>query len=119
MMIKKRSVTLVEVVVSSLILALVFSSLLSSFMSARKYVGRANKRLVSVNLARQVINKLYGEVRADWDSRGRLDVNLHPREVSVTIDGREYSGRYMVTTISSNGADRDYRQVTVEVDYLK
>jgi len=64
----RKGVTLVEVVVSSLILAIAFGGLLSTFVAVRKYITRANKRLIASDLVSQTLNDLYRAVRSDeWD----------------------------------------------------
>jgi type II secretory pathway pseudopilin PulG len=112
---QKRAVTLVETLVSAVILAVVFGGLLATFFSVRNYVKRANKRLVSMNLIRHVANDLYKAVRADtWDS-GDLQTGSHSNEVNVTIDNMTYTGNYTVTDLSGSGYD--YRQVTINLNY--
>ena len=65
---KKKSMTLMEVIVGAIILALVFGGLIAALTGARSYVKRADKRLVSVNLIRAAFDELYPAVRADtWN----------------------------------------------------
>lgn len=117
----KKAVTLTEVIVGSVILALVFGGLLASFVGVRRYVRRANVRLVSANLARAALNNLYRAVREDeWNERASPlypanHNNLSDAGVDLTnpIDNIQYTGNYQVTT----RAGREYRQVRVNISY--
>lgn len=119
----KKTITFIEILTGTLILALVFSGLLASFVSVRKYTRRANKRLVSVNLARDVLNRLYSEVREDnWDVAG-TPLNATPAFHNLTEIGFStntptvgiinYSGNYAVNSLPG----RDYRQVWANITY--
>ncbi len=115
----KKSLTLTEIIIGTVILALVFGGLIASFIAVRRYVNRANARLVAANLGRSIFNNLYDDVHADWDNTGDLVVGSHAAgtaavaNLPVTIEGRQYTGSYDVTSI----ANHDYRQVTVEIEY--
>ena len=61
--------TLMEVVVGTLIISLVFGGLIATFLGVKRYVSRATRRVVTTNLDRQTLNSLYKDVRADtWDA---------------------------------------------------
>jgi len=111
----KKNFTLIEVIVSTVILAFVFSGLLFSFAAVRQYVNRANKRLVAANLVRDVLGSLYRKVREDtWNNTiGELANGTHNNIVSVNIDNYSYTGNYTVSNITG----RDYRQVNASVYY--
>lgn len=104
--------TLVEVVVGAVIVAATFSGLLATFVGVRRYVNRANQRLVVANLARGTLNDLYKEVRQDtWDS-GVL-AGGYTGTITESVYPFNYTGNYTVSNVS--GAD--YRQVTVNIAY--
>ncbi len=110
----RKGVTLTEVIVGAIILAITFAGLLATFVTVRKYVKRANKRLIATDLASQTLNDLYRAVRNDtWDSGA-----LQPGSSNIgsyTIDGQSYQGtpanQYSVTTVG------DYRRVSVTINY--
>ena len=109
----KKAVSLVEILVASFILASVFAGLLASFIAVRKYVTRANSRLVGVNMARGVLGSLYPYVRADtWDSAGLNDGNTTAIP-ATTVDGGNYAGNYTVSNVSGH----TYREVTINITY--
>ncbi len=122
---KKKSVTLTEILVGAVILALVFGGLLASFLATRGYVTRANKRLISSNFVRRTFDNLYNTVRADhWDAAGTPlyasgtawqnhnfnEVNL---DLSTGIDNIQYSGSYQVRKVPG----QDYREIKVILNY--
>jgi len=116
----RKGVTLVEVVVSSLILAIAFGGLLSTFVAVRKYITRANKRLIASDLVSQTLNDLYRAVRSDeWDVGA--PGGTYPLQTTApgginnyTIDGYNYNGNsYSVSSV----AGADYRQVDIIIDY--
>ncbi|MDD4182691.1 MAG: prepilin-type N-terminal cleavage/methylation domain-containing protein [Candidatus Omnitrophica bacterium] len=132
-----KGFTLMEVVVSLIILATVFGGLTATFVGVKRYVSRASRRLTVVNLGKEALNALYIHVRADtWNNAGAA---LAPGRYSfaagaitqvpnsIAIDGFTYGdaaaaviddvwpdpNNYTVRTI----AGRDYREVTVHVWY--
>jgi type II secretory pathway pseudopilin PulG len=116
----KKTFTLTEIIVGSIILASIFGGLVASFVATRRYVNRANTRLISANLARSVLNGLYNEVRQDTYDTGGLSVGTHNNVINVSIDNHQYTGDYEVSSIDINGdgtPDRDYRRVIITVNY--
>ncbi len=64
-----KGFTLVEVMVSVVILALLASGLFSVFVSTRHLVARSKRRLVAMEIARQEIELNKRHIRADrWDN---------------------------------------------------
>ena len=114
---KHSGFSLIEVIVGTIILAVAFGGLFAAFIGTRAYVGRANQRLVAINIARRALEDLFEHVREDnWDTAGnplqagRNDVG----EPNYAIDGMNYNGNdYDVLAV----AGHDYRQVNMDVDY--
>ena len=115
----KKAVTLTEVIVGAIILAVAFAGLFATFVAVRKYVKRANKRLIAADLISQTLNDLYRAVRADeWDAAD--PGGPYPLETAApgtinnyTIDGQNYGGN-SYSVVATPG---DYRRVTVTVNY--
>ena len=119
---RKKSITLTEVIVGSIILATAFGSLLATFLAVKRYIVRANRRLVAANLARTIMDELYVEVREDtWHlPNQRLSANSqHPDEVDILIGRDRYTGGYNVSADidTNNDGEDDYRQVDVNIRY--
>ena len=122
----KRTVTLTEVVVASVILALVFGGLFASFIAVRNYVNRANKRLIVINLVRRTFNSLYPAVREDWWNDENMPLYAGPACLNpdgewcvynlpdYSIDNINYENNdYRVKNIPG----KDYREVKVTIHY--
>ncbi|MCK4912530.1 MAG: hypothetical protein KAS05_02270 [Candidatus Omnitrophica bacterium] len=114
---KGKGVTLVEVVVGSIILAVAFGGLLSTFVSSRQYINKANKRLIANDLASQTLNDLYRAVdNGTWDSG---DLQLRTNNIgSYTIDNQVYQdGGAARNRYRSSATAGSYRRVEVIVNY--
>ena len=86
------------------ILAAVFSGFFATFVSARKYINRANNRLTAANRIRSNLSSLYDQVRED-----KLVKPNYPLAAGIhTIS----SGNYIVTAVGN------YRKVTINMNYL-
>lgn len=109
----KKSLTLVEVIVGSFILVLVYAGMLAAFFGVREYMNRANTRIISLNLARQTLNQLYEDVGEAWNVAGDLTLGTHNNVIVVTIDGWQYTGDYDVYNVPGSNC----RQVDISVTY--
>lgn len=105
--------SLVEIIVAGFILASVFGGMLTTFVSVRTYVGRANRRQVATNLARGRFAVLNQDVRADVFDTGNLSTGVLHTAGAVAIDGLSYQTNWT----SSAVAGRDYRQVTMNLTF--
>lgn len=132
---KKKSFTLMEIVVGLIILATVFGGLTATFVGVKRYVARATRRLTAANLGRQVVNALASQVRADtWNAAGSslavgshkcdaaagpVVTQVHDAEtVSVFVYGAaDGNASNPNNYVVSNVAGRQYRQVDVNVQY--
>ena len=112
----KKSLTLIEVIVGAIILALAFGGVFAAFTGARSYATYSNERIVAANLARRALEDLYENVSADtWDT-GDLRVDGAARGVpDYSIDDQTYgpANEYMVTNV----AGQQYRSVQVDINY--
>ena len=114
---KHSGFSLIEVIVGTIILAVAFGGLFAAFIGTRAYVGRANQRLVAINIARRALEDLFEHVREDnWDTAGNpLDPDAPIfNEPNYDIDGFDYNGNeYDVLAVGG----QDYRQVNMNVEY--
>jgi len=111
----KSGLTLVEILVSLLILSIAVSGIVSVFIASERYVVRSQRRLQAAILVRQILEGLHNEVRQDtWDT-GRLRHGYSETTPPITIDNITYNLTFNV----SNLPNRDYRQVTVNVSWLE
>jgi type II secretory pathway pseudopilin PulG len=110
----KKSITLIEVIVSAVILASLFVFLLHSFINVRKYVERSSRRLIATNLARSASNFLYKELmrlgsnndifNTTWQHAfpekifgDDIDVRDATHKISnITVEGVKYRASYTI-----------------------
>lgn len=110
-LIKRKTIGLAEVIIGTLIIGIAAGSLLAVFLSVRKYIERANNRIVAANLARGYLNRMPLLV-----SSGAVNLTapgvLFPPQV---IDGYTYSGNYTVINHTLEGYNST--EVVVNITY--
>lgn len=112
-----KSLTLVEILVASVILALAFGGVFAAFTAARSYATYSNERVVASNLARQVLEDLYDAVSADtWDS-GDLQSGVNRTLPAYSIDNQNYGDNPANAYRVNDVAGHQYRSVEVDVSY--
>ena len=123
--------TLLEIVVSMLILGLVVSGVFALFVSSSKFISQARYRLQALNYARMVTehldayvsaaNTLPAPSNAGTGTGCALSSGVHnPSELGIAspliLDGISYNGNYEVI----NDIDgTDLEQVTVTVNWTE
>ena len=116
---KKKSMTLIEVIIAAFILSALFAGFFATFTGTRRYVNRANRRLIASNLAKAVLNNLYRDVREDTWNAGNLAITGVPVPLpNYNIDVPGYGSvadpnEYIVDAV----AGQEYRQVTVTINH--
>jgi len=99
--------------VGSLITASVFIGLVSAILSVRKLNLKSLHRLQATQLAREVLESLYDDVREDWWSTGTGDLALGLYTLgNVIIDNISYSRSYTVSSTNTT-----CRKVTINVTW--
>ena len=82
---KKKGLSLVEILIAMLILAIAAAGLFSSFVAANRFISRSKRRLAAVNLARQINEDLFKYVKADdWESN-LLSCETYPCDKSYSL----------------------------------
>ena len=124
----RHGFTLVEVIVSAVILAATVACLLCVFSTESGVVDRTGRRMQAMVFARQTLEELKNAVGADtWPNSGLLGtVGVG---ITATLPGSElkskFSGTrtYTVTNIDADGVggyeDDEYKQVTVTIDWTE
>lgn len=117
---EKRGFTLVEVIVASVILVSTVAGVLFVFSSEKAALERAGRRIQAMDFARQTLEQLKNEVRADtWDTPTN-DLRIHTEAPQVLPGklGANFAGQrgYLVTAGPAPIAD-SYRIVTVTVNW--
>lgn len=125
----KKAITLVEIIVSAMLLASALAGIVATFVSTRRMVGRGTERVTAANLAREKLNGLYSSVRADqWepssfnDYLGSSELNEGvTHSSSVTVDNVVYDIDYDVADghpLPGGGGNYDYKVANLSVEFI-
>ncbi len=123
----KSGFTLVEIIVASVIFALVIAGLLSVFVAGTKHIIHARERITSAELAKVFLDPMQMDVRMDtWNQPGN-DLNLSVPPVPLTaqtVNNRVFSGTYTVADGNPLGGNydsalfgTDLRRVTTKITW--
>ena len=108
----KKSVTLSEVMVGTLLALTVFTGILITFVEARRHVRRANRRINALRIADSQLTALANDVDFTTWAGGNLTAGNHP--LTVPWDFPENIGStYQVNNILGGRC----REVTVTINY--
>jgi len=126
----KRSTTLFEVIISTVIFALVMGGLASVFVSGKRQVLHSMERMTSSEMGKVFLDPLQLAVRQDnWDTVNNAltvgttycdasGVNQNPACPSLAlhrnVNGINYTARYDVATFSTN-----LRRVKVTINWTE
>jgi len=112
----RKGMTLIEILVSSVIFALIISGLVSVFVMSKGHNVHARARTTASQLGKFFLDPLQMEVDQEhWDTNclGRHAVGDCP-DGTETIDGRTYDAVYNVTDVGNN---TDLRRATVTITW--
>ena len=123
---EKRGFTLVEVIVASLILVFTVAGMLFIFASEKAALERAGRRIQAMDFARQTLEQLKNEVRADTWLTGTISAGTHNTEAFLSLSGYKLGDSFNAAReftitdidIDSSGGDPDYKSITVAVDWV-
>ena len=137
---RQTGFTLVEVVVSMVVFALVIVGILSVFVAGTKHIVHARERMTSAELAKLFIDPLQMDVRQDtWtsgqagnaltvgttycDSSANTQNKDCPTKAERTVNNREFSAAYTIAQGGVNPGDdsalvgTDLRLVTTTISW--
>ncbi|MBU4140989.1 MAG: type II secretion system GspH family protein [Candidatus Omnitrophica bacterium] len=123
----KRAFTLIEVIVSALILTLATGGVLFIFSTEKGAVSRTGRRMQAMDFARQTLEQLRNKVGADtWPTGGDISAGTHTTEAFLSLSGTELGDKFGGTreyTVTDKNPDVDagidYKEVTVEVKWTE
>ena len=106
---KQNALTLIEILISTVVLALVFLGLLNLFMSGRKFLEHSQSRMGGGELGKIFIDPLQVQVRqSDWVALGgtgtgnQLELNKLVTYAQA-LNGITYTATSTVYTVDSAG----------------
>ncbi len=111
----RKAVTLIEIIVATVVLALVITGLAQVFMSGRRFIIHARSRMVGAELGRYFIDPLHMDVnQANW-ANTCLGGSSSACPGAKTIDGITYTPGYTVDNATA-GAD-PIRRLRVTINW--
>lgn len=100
---------MLEIIVASVILALVIAGTANVFISSRRFMAQSRERINEGELGKYVLDPLQMDVNAStWDQAGN-QLTVGTRSQSKTINGKSYNFTYNVSQV----AGTDLRKVEV------
>ena len=121
-----------EIIVSTLILALIMAGLVSTFVSGKRWLAHSRARMAGGEMGKYFLDPLALEVRQDeWNETGGSDSDYQAGNnlqktpepqgttgTEVNIDNRTYTPTYHVTAFPISGDDyKQARKVKVEIGW--
>jgi prepilin-type N-terminal cleavage/methylation domain-containing protein len=117
----KKGFSLLEIIISLVILGLTLLGIFSVFIAGRRYTERSKRKLVSLNIARQVVEKIKEDVRQDTWNTGSNKLSVGTQNVSSIYSApanfNDWSGTVecVVGGVGSTGL----RQATIKVKWTE
>lgn len=110
----KRGFTLLEIIIATMLLALVMSGLMGIFIAGKRHVIHSRERMTGSELEKLFLDPLQMAVRQDtWDQAGN---ELKTPTVTVQkVNNINYTPQYTVTDV----AGTDLRKVKVQVNWTE
>ena len=112
----KKGISLLEVLVATVIFALIMIGLGNIFVAGRKYMLHARARMSGGQLGKNFLNPLHGQVRQDqWGSNCLSQDQLNGCTETKTIDNITYNVTYDINAV----AGTNVRQVTAKINWVE
>lgn len=92
----KKGLTLIEILVSAIILALVLTGLVNIFVAGKRYILHTRSRMTAAELGRFFLDPLQMQVnQAEWSGAGNcLSAGTCPDQVWTSPDGAVWTATY-------------------------
>ncbi|MFC1675292.1 PilW family protein [Candidatus Omnitrophota bacterium] len=98
---KTRGLTLLEIIISMVILALVMTGLANIFISSKGYILRSRRRMAGGELGRFFVDPLQMDVRQDLWNQTCLGGNNPSCPSEAVINNVNYTANYNITPVDS------------------
>ncbi len=110
----RKSLTLIEILVSTIILALVLAGMANLFVSGKRWLLHSRSRMAGAELGKLFVEPLQMDVRQDtWNTTscvGTGNTSNCPN-TNQTLDNMQYNATYSITDV--NGTNLRRAQVTI------
>ena len=118
-MFKPRGLTLVEVIISTIILAITLAGMANLFISGKRWLMHSRSRVAGGEIGKLFLDPLSMQVQeSDWDL-GTNDLRA-PRSwvgAPVTVNQKLYTPTYTVSRVFNGPVDTGLRRVEVTVSW--
>lgn len=96
-MLKNKALSLLEILVSVVILALLILGMINLFVSGKRYILHSRWRMSGGEIGKFFLNPLQMDVRQDTWGNNCLSGNITRCPANQTIEGRTYAPTYTIT----------------------
>lgn len=121
-MMNKKGFTLIEILISAFILALVTTGLAYVFLAGRRHLAHTRSKIQAAELGRLFLAPLQMQVKqSDWNSSSNdyNSPNLLQKGTRTgsmeTLDGIVYTSTYEISVLPGFSADSPMRKVKVTI----
>lgn len=112
----RSSLTLLEIIISMIILALVTAGLVNLFLAAKRHSLHSRSRITGGELGRHFLDPLQSQVRQDSWSTTCLGTG-NCSSVLTTLSGIEYNANYQITDVSFGNDTTTLRRARVILNW--
>ena len=109
----RKGMTLIEILVASVVFALIISGLVSVFVMSKGHNVHARARTTASQLGKFFLDPLQGDVNESSWATNCVGANNCPPATVETIDGRPYTATYNTDPV----AGTDLRRATVTITW--
>ncbi len=116
----KAGFTLVEIIVASVVFALVIAGLLSVLVAGSRHIIHTRERMTSAELGKLFIDPLQIYVSQDtWDQPGNMLTIGVPLPATQRVNNRDFTATYTVADAAADPAlvGTDLRRVTTKITW--
>ena len=113
---KNSGFTLLEIIISTIILSLLLLGMLGVFVAGNTWVGHFRERMVSVELGKFFLDPLQDQVRQDTWAGSQLANPGSYNGISQTINNRVFNE---IHTVSPTIAGTDLHRVTSTISWTE
>jgi len=120
---KRKGLSLVEIIVATMIMAITMAGLVNLFVSSKRWLLHSRARMTGGELGKLFLDPSYSDIQQlNWDdsSNDYLSGNsLHKRNEAagtvVTLDNRGYQPYYTLESIPGFGVNEAARKLKVRI----
>ena len=102
----KKGLTLIEILVSAIILALVMTGLVGIFIGGKRHILHSRSRMTAAELGKYFLEPLQMEVRQDTWSTNCLGGSACPPTTPQTLDNIQYNATYNTSAVAGTTVRR-------------